>query len=202
MRVYKLLLNTLAEGPGIRVCIWVSGCNHECKGCFATHLWDYNGGSEMSVAEVIEKIEKVIDEIDGITFLGGEPFDQAMELVQIAEFVKQKGKNVISFSGYLYEELLQDEEKRKLLEHTDLLCDGPFIEELTDYSRPLLGSSNQRFIFLSEAITEEEMAKYKNRLEIRVLKNGKTEINGMGNVKKIRETLLKEGVRTDGITNI
>lgn len=193
MRVYRLLLRTKAEGPGKRCCIWVSGCNHKCSGCFATHLWDYQGGQEMSPERVIEQIDRIIDDIDGITFLGGEPFDQAKELGVIAKYMKEKGKNVISFSGYLYEKLLDMDEAQSLLQYTDLLCDGPFKEELLDYSKPMLGSANQRYIFLSDSITQDDMDNYHNTFEMRINNTGRIEINGMGNIEKLNSYLKKIG---------
>lgn len=202
MRVYKLLLNTKVEGPGVRACIWVQGCRHYCKGCFAEHLWDYDGGTEMSSETVIEKLREVIDTIDGLTLLGGEPFDQATELIAVAKYVKEQGKNVITFSGYTYERLLEDATKKELLDYVDLLCDGPFVEELTDYSRPLLGSSNQRFIYITQAIPPETMEGYRNAFEIRVDSKGHTEINGMGNIKKLKEYLAKMDGGNNGSTNI
>ncbi len=202
MRVYKILPKTKAEGPGIRFCIWVQGCGHHCKGCFAKRLWDYEDGDHMSADQVIVELSRVIDEVEGITFLGGEPFDQAEELERVARYVKEHEKNVITFSGYTYETLLENEKYKGLLEYTDLLCDGPYIEELTDYSRPLLGSSNQRFIFLSDAITKEEMDRYHNSFEIRVSKNGQIEVNGMGNINKLKDYLLQISGGENGYTSI
>ena len=89
-----------------------------------------------------------------------------------------------------------------MLENTDLLCDGEFEIEKTDFSRPLVGSSNQRMIYLSDAISSEQMLNYKNRFEIRINNNGLTEINGMGNITKIKEYLKEERGITNGITNI
>ena len=202
MRVYKMLPKTKAEGPGIRFCIWVQGCCHHCKGCFAKRLWDYEDGDHVSAEQVIVELSRVIDEVEGITFLGGEPFDQAEELERVARYVKEHGKNVITFSGYTYETLLENEKCKGLLEYTDLLCDGPYIEEQTDYSRPLLGSSNQRFIFLSDAITKEEMDRYHNSFEIRVSKSGQIEVNGMGNINKLKDYLLQINGGENGYTSI
>ena len=246
MRIHKILLETRAEGPGLRACIWVQGCHHGCKGCFATHLWDEKLGTEMSVEEVIAQLETVLDRIDGVTFLGGEPFEQAGDLWQIAKFAREAGKNVLTFTGYTYEQLtgcesisktedgyyflsdiaeehqksvdagkdkvlkdiernrkkaavdlLQDldaMEVEKLLEYTDLLADGPFIQDLLSYDRPMLGSSNQRFIFLTDAISREAMENYRNSFEVRVSPQGKVQINGMGNVEKLKEYLGSEGM--------
>lgn len=204
MRIHRILLETKAEGPGNRACIWVQGCKHGCKGCFAKHTWDYELGQEMSTEEIIQKITKVIDKIDGVTLLGGEPMDQADELSQVARFVKEAGKNIITFTGYVYEELLGMNKSgvKELLEYTDLLADGPFIEELRSFDRPLLGSSNQRFLYLSEAIKQEEMQQYHNSFEIRVSKAGKIQVNGMGDIDKLKDYLNKHDGGKDEFTNI
>lgn len=204
MQINSIILKTRAEGPGVRACIWVQGCSHGCKGCFAKHLWPQKGGLDMSVDQVIMQLESAIDEIDGVTFLGGEPMDQAKELWEIARYVKEAGKTVITFTGYIYEQLLKknDPNIKKLLEYTDLLADGPFVEEKLCYDRPLLGSSNQRFIFLTNAISSEKIYNYKNIFELRVNKDGRTVINGMGNLQKLEKYLNRINGGHNEITNL
>ncbi len=189
MRVNRIVSKTYAEGPGCRFCIWVQGCTHKCKGCFATHTWDVSGGTEFSVEEIIGQIEKVKDSICGVTFLGGEPFLQGQELALIGEYVHSIGKNVITFTGYKYSELsgLPVPGSSELIAVTDLLIDGKFDESLKDLSRPLVGSSNQNFVFLTDRISQQEMMEYKNRFEIRVGSDGVVNINGMGDVQKLEE---------------
>lgn len=187
MRVNKIINKTYAEGPGCRFCIWVQGCNHKCDGCFAVDLWTFKGGYEISTQEIISQINAVKDDIYGVTFLGGEPFEYAEELAVIARYIHSINKNVITFTGYTYEVL--KENSTHLLTETDLLIDGRFEKSLVDYSRPLVGSSNQRFIFLTNRILKYEIDDYKNRFEIRISQNGRTEINGMGNIEKIKNHL-------------
>lgn len=191
MRVHRILSKTFAEGPGCRFCIWVQGCHHKCDGCFATDLWSFEGGYEISADEIIDDIKRVLNDISGITFLGGEPFEYAQELTEIAEFIHENNKNVITFTGYEYEEIKNQKRFKRLLDQTDLLIDGKFIKSQVDYSRPLVGSSNQRFIYLTDKITQEEIKSYKNRFEIIISKNGKIEFNGMGNIDKLKKYLEK-----------
>ena len=193
MRVHRIIEKTYAEGPGCRFCIWVQGCNHKCDGCFATELWSFDGGYEISAKEIILRIQSVAQDIEGITFLGGEPFEYAKELAVIANYVHSLSKNVITFTGYVYEKLLQLENCKSLLDETDLLIDGKFEKALLDYSRPLVGSSNQRFIYLSHRISENDIKSYKNKFEIRLSKTGKTEFNGMGNIEKLSKQIKKMG---------
>ena len=191
MRVNRIIQKTYAEGPGCRFCIWVQGCNHHCDGCFAKELWNFHEGYCISTAEIISMIKQVEKDICGITFLGGEPFEYADELSIIAKYIHSLNKNVITFTGYLYEDLLNEPKAVLLLNQTDLLIDGKFDKNLIDYSRPLVGSSNQRFIYITDRIAKKEIEQYKNRFEVRISKNGKQIINGMGNIQKIQNYLKK-----------
>lgn len=193
MRVNRIILKTKAEGPGVRACIWVQGCEHRCKGCYAKHLWNRDEGRLMRAEEIIDALDNVIDEIDGITLLGGEPMDQASELWKVARYIKEHEKNVICFTGYTYEQLLEAKKPgvEKLLEYTDILADGPYIEELRSFDRPLLGSSNQRFIFITNNIDKKEIENYKNSFELRVSSMGVIQINGMGNLDKLTEYIKR-----------
>ena len=136
-----------------------------------------------------------INRIEGVTFLGGEPFEQAKALGVIAEAVRKKGLSVVCFTGGKYEELKQNPDNKKLLDNTDLLIDGEFIEELTDYSRPWCGSSNQRYHFLTDRYDEEIFTKYKNKVEINISKNGQTFMNGMGNFDEILRKVDLSGIK-------
>lgn len=187
MKVHRIIEKTYAEGPGCRFCIWVQGCNHKCDGCFATELWNFDGGYDVSVDEAISMIRLVEKDICGITLLGGEPFEYAEELSKIARYIHSINKNVITFTGYCYEQLLNTTKSDLLLKQTDLLIDGRFEKSLVDYSRPLVGSSNQRFIYLTDRISKEEMEHYENRFEVRISSDGKVEFNGMGNIEKLQE---------------
>ncbi len=197
MKIHRIVSKTFAEGPGCRFCIWVQGCPHGCKGCFATDTWDMASGEEYSVQQIIEMLEKELLRIDGITLLGGEPFLQAEELSVVAGYVRSQGKSVIAFSGYTYDELLNsgDNGIKALLTNTDLLIDGRYVEELQDFSRPLAGSSNQRFIYLSDRILPAVMECYKNRFEIRVTQKGAVTVNGMGNINKLNAKIKNKEFR-------
>lgn len=195
MRINRILDITKAEGPHERLCIWAQGCSRRCEGCFAKDTWDKNGGSEMSVEEIFRRIDKVRDRIEGITLLGGEPFEQADEVSKIAQYAKGLGLGVITFTGGTYEVLGESEDKgvRALLESTDLLIDGEFELEKREFTRPLVGSSGQRFIFLTDRYSEEEIMSYKNRFEVRVRPSGEIQVNGMGDTDKLM--LLLQGQR-------
>ena len=135
LRVFKILKNTKVEGPETRYCIWVQGCSRHCKGCQAVHTWSHSGGKLVSINEIIEDI-KFQKGIEGVTFLGGEPFEQAEALGEIAFAVKSIGRGVLCFTGGYIEELEQNPINKKLLDNIDLLIDGPFEIDKLDYSRP------------------------------------------------------------------
>ena len=102
LRVFKILEKTKVEGPNIRFCIWVQGCSRHCKGCYAKNTWNKNAGMLFSVDEIIKKIMAQKD-IEGVTFLGGEPFEQAEPLAYIAQKCKEKNLGVLTFTGGTYE---------------------------------------------------------------------------------------------------
>lgn len=187
MRVYKILKKTAVEGPGNRFCIWVQGCKKHCKGCFATDTWDFDGGEEYSVKELFTLIKKQKN-IEGVTFLGGEPFEQAKELSKLAELIKKENLSLLCFSGYTIDELKKKNDKyiNGLLSQIDLLIDGEYEQENFDLSRPWVGSSNQKFIYLTDRYNEEEIKKYKNKIEVRLNSEGGLEINGMGNFENLK----------------
>ena len=188
LRVFKILKNTKVEGPESRYCIWTQGCSHHCKGCQAVHTWSHSGGNLIEVNKIINDI-KSQQGIEGVTFLGGEPFEQAEALGIIAEEVQKLGLGVLCFTGGYLEELQKDGKNKKLLNNIDLLIDGPFEIDKVDYSRPWCGSSNQRYHFLTARYNEEIFEKYKNKVEVNISKNGTVFMNGMGNFDEIMQKM-------------
>ena len=188
LRVFQILKNTKVEGPDTRYCIWVQGCSHHCACCQAPHTWSHSGGKLIGINEIIEDIKSQTG-IEGVTFLGGEPFEQAEALGEIAFSVKKMGLGVLCFTGGYLEELQKDEKNKKLLDNIDLLIDGPFEIDTVDYSRPWCGSSNQRYHFLTSRYNEEIFEKYKNKVEVNISKNGTIFMNGMGNFDEIMQKM-------------
>lgn len=188
LRVFKILKKTKVEGPEIRYCIWVQGCSRHCKGCQAVHTWSHSGGKLIKINDIIQDI-RAQEGIEGVTFLGGEPFEQAEALGEIAEAVKEMGLGVLCFTGGYLEKLSLNPVNKKLLENIDLLIDGPFELDNVDYSRPWCGSSNQRYHFLTDRYNEEIFSKYKNKVEVNISKNGVIFMNGMGNFDEIMQKM-------------
>lgn len=196
IRLHKFIANTTAEGPGTRACIWTQGCLRICPGCLSESTWDINGGYEESVEDVIDKIFEQRFNIEGLTILGGEPFLQTEQIKEILKRTKELRLNTMVFTGYLLEELIMNEKHKETLRYIDLLVDGPFEKDKYDISRPWVGSSNQRFIAMSEDMKsiEEILTQSKNKIELHFGKDGKIELNGMGNFKSILGILKDAGI--------
>ncbi len=188
IRIHRVVRRTCAEGPGVRFCIWTQGCAHQCPGCFARDTWDPQDGEAWNADEVIAAIRQEAAHIEGITLLGGEPFDQAAEMAEVAEAARRMGLSVMAFTGYTHEQLRQRADAARLLAACDLLADGPYIEALRSFSRPWVGSSNQRFVFLTDRYDESILA-CGNRMELRVGRDGALLLNGMGELDKLQKIL-------------
>lgn len=144
----------VANGPGVRVSLFVSGCTHRCEECFNPETWDFNYGAPFGEAE-IERILTLLspDHIRGLSLLGGEPFEPANQgpVLELVQQVREKlpQKTIWCYSGYLFEELAAGkvgDHSRALLEELDVLVDGPFVLAKKDLGLRFRGSSNQRII--------------------------------------------------------
>ena len=186
VRVHKILKKTKVEGPGTRYCIWFQGCSRRCKGCWAKATWAPDGGKELEAEDVLKDI-LATKGIEGVTFLGGEPFEQPQALDFLACGVKNAGLSVVCFTGGEIEEIQKN--MPQILEHIDLLIDGEYVEEEQDFSRPWVGSKNQRYHFLTDRYDEKILTEYRNKIEINIQKNGLIFINGMGDFDKLTREL-------------
>lgn len=192
INVHQLIPFTRAEGPGNRFCIQVQGCPIRCDGCAVPQTWPVNAGKTYRTKEIINQISDT-QGIEGVTFLGGEPFAQAEALADIANAVREQGLSVVTFTGYRREYLVKEKNAacRALLNATDLLIDGPFRRDLIDFSRPWVGSSNQRFHFLTDRYSAADLTFAANKLEIRFHPDGRIMINGLAS-DIILNSLLKK----------
>ena len=149
----------VANGPGIRTTIFVTGCTHKCHNCFNEDYQDFEFGDPWTQKETDEVIKDLkLDEVKGLTILGGEPFQNEVDLLQVLRDIKKEvQKEIWIFSGYTYEEILKDKDKKKLLEECDVLVDGRFVEALKDLSLRFRGSSNQRIIDVQKSLESNEV---------------------------------------------
>ncbi len=134
--------NVTTLGPHKRYGLWVSGCNRNCPGCISPESHDMKKGTPFHTGVLAWDI--ISSETEGITISGGEPFLQAKALSELIRRVRRhKDVGVIIYTGFLYEQLLKDEDMQELLQLCDLVIDGPYVKELDD-KKSLRGSSNQR----------------------------------------------------------
>lgn len=151
IRVAAVVEVTEAEGPGARFALWVQGCSLRCPGCCNPHMLAREGGREVPVPEILGALARVRGRIEGLTLLGGEPFEQAGALARLARGARAMGLSVATFTGYTLEELRAraDPGVAGLLDATDLLVDGRYDRSRPERERRWAGSANQRFHFLS-----------------------------------------------------
>lgn len=152
----------IANGPGIRTSIFVTGCSLNCPNCFNEDYQDPNFGLEWTketTDEIINYLKS--DQITGLTILGGEPFESASSLIKIVKDIKKEiNKPIWIYSGYTFENLLKNNLSYQLLELVDVLVDGPFIEDKKDLTLAFRGSSNQRIIDVGESLKSNQVCLY------------------------------------------
>lgn len=180
INIHRIITSTKVEGPGIRTCIYLQGCSHHCEGCFAMDTWSVEPKLLMSCDELMSR---VLDdtEAEGVTILGGEPLDQFDEVLELCKKVKATRKTVILFTGYTLDEIKNEKNYEAILEYIDVLIDGPYLKEQRDFSRPMVGSKNQNFIFLTDEYSMTDFGH--NKLEIRISPSGLITVNGQGNTQ-------------------
>lgn len=154
LNIAHIVEATEAEGPGLRFVIWVQGCLKRCRGCCNGDLLKIKPAQIMSSQDIIDQVQLAKQQyplLEGVTFLGGEPFLQAQGLAEIAKFAQQIGLSVMVFTGYLLEELNEQQflGSLKLLTYTDVLIDGEFDQNQQEMERNWVGSRNQKFHYLS-----------------------------------------------------
>jgi anaerobic ribonucleoside-triphosphate reductase activating protein len=165
-RIAQIVACTEAEGPGKRFALWFQGCPLRCPGCCNPEFLSFGGGTLRTVDSLIEQVVGAKDEhgIEGITLLGGEPFAHVDAATELARSSQELGLSVMVFTGYLIEDL-----SGALLEHTDILVDGPYVREQPDNERRWIGSTNQRIHFLTDRYRFDDQWGKRNTLEIRVI---------------------------------
>lgn len=144
-RVLDIVRGTTVDGPGFRTAIYFAGCNHACPGCHNPQSWDFSGGDEMSLEELIAIVEE--EDFD-VTLSGGDPLMHPQEIAALCKEIKKLGKNIWLYTGYTIEEIQADERLQAPLPYLDVIVEGPFVESLKDPDLQFRGSSNQRIIYV------------------------------------------------------
>ncbi len=151
-----LQLDSIVDGVGLRCVLWTQGCIHHCEGCHNPQTHDVNAGFEEEVETIIQQIQATKLQ-SGLTLSGGEPFLQAKVLIPIVLASKEKGLNIWAYSGFTYEQIINDKEKYELLKHIDVLIDGKFQQDKKHISLQFKGSSNQRLIDVKASLKQEKV---------------------------------------------
>lgn len=160
MNYGRIIKHDIANGIGVRVSLFVSGCTNRCKGCFQPETWDFSYGEPFTSQTQSELIEALSPPyISGLTILGGDPFEPSNQkgLIELLREVRRKfpEKTVWMYTGYTYENLPQTDITQEILSLTDVLVDGKFEEDKKDLSLRFRGSSNQRVIDLNKTRKRE-----------------------------------------------
>lgn len=145
LRIIGITDSTMADGPGLRNTIWAAGCAHHCKGCHNPQTWDFKAGYEIDIEQLAEEAggEPFID----VTFSGGDPVYQAEGFAELARLLKQKGKNIWLYTGFLLEDIYKQPGGKELLQWVDVVVDGPYQQDRKETQQAFRGSTNQRFLY-------------------------------------------------------
>ncbi len=155
IRLAGIAQQSLVNGKGLRKVYFSQGCTHHCKNCFNPETWPFVGGQEFEMDDLLHKLS-IETYLDGVTFSGGDPFQQADKFAYMAIKIRQMGFNIWSYTGYKFEELLElaktDKNIDTMLHNIDVIVDGEFVQELYDEHLKFRGSSNQRIIDVPKSL--------------------------------------------------
>lgn len=168
--------------------MWAAGCTVRCDGCFNPHFWSPDNGQLIGVVELAARA--ATSGGDGVTLLGGEPFDQAATFAEFARLVRKGGMSVMTFTGHRLADLRGPHAppgSAELIAATDLLVDGPYDADSPDLLRPWVGSTNQEFHFLTDRYIHlrNELTALPDRIEVRIAPTGEVQINGWATVDQL-----------------
>lgn len=150
MRILRILKGTTVDGPGFRTSVYFAGCAHHCAGCHNPDSWDFTGGEDTSIDQLMETVEE--EDFD-VTLSGGDPLYQPEDVAELCRRVARLGHTVWIYTGFTWEEILSDPRLLDAVRHAEVVVDSPFIESLLDRDLLFRGSSNQRLIRVSESLT-------------------------------------------------
>ena len=159
IRIAGIVEQSIVDGPGLRLVVFTQGCPHRCPGCHSPQTHDFEGGVDMPVTQLLSMLDRN-PLLKGITLSGGEPLVRARELLPLALGVRERGKDIVCFTGYTFEELLgkmaDDQPLSDLLGMISLLVDGRYEQSQRDLTLPFRGSRNQRLLDLPVSLAEGE----------------------------------------------
>lgn len=169
VRVADIYKESIVDGEGYRMALFLQGCSHHCKGCQNPQTWDFNGGKEMQISDIIDMYNP--DIMDGITLSGGDPFFQADKMQELFDYCKNNSISLWAYTGFKFEEFLNYINKEKcdsrinddminMLKYTEVVVDGPFILEHRTLDTLYRGSDNQRLINVKESLKANKVIEY------------------------------------------
>jgi len=160
LRIANIINESIVDGPGIRMVVFAQGCKHKCPGCHNPETHSFDGGTLVTVGSILEMAKKN-PLLDGITFSGGEPFEQAEAFAFLAQEAKKMNLDIVTYTGYTYEYLKENSSKYKgwnaLLDKTDLLVDGRYESDKRNLLLRFRGSENQRIIDIKKTKAENRI---------------------------------------------
>lgn len=174
LRVATIVAATEAEGPGHRFAVWLQGCSIRCPGCCNPEMFDERRGEAMTAAALALQIP---ESVEGVTLLGGEPFEQAVEAAEFVRLAKARGLTCMVFSGYTIGEIKARSDSAELLDQIDLLVDGRYDRDRPEPKPPegrrWIGSANQVMHYLTGAYSADDpQMREANTIEIRISPQG------------------------------
>lgn len=162
LRIAGILNESIVDGPGIRLVVFTQGCKHHCPGCHNPQTHSFDGGTLIDIDDIIEQM-KSNPLLDGITLSGGDPFEQAEALSELAQRVQSMGYNVMTYTGYTFEYILENKGKingwDELINETDILVDGRFEIARKNMLLKFKGSENQRIIDVKQSLASHSIVK-------------------------------------------
>lgn len=152
--------DSIVDGEGIRTVIWFQGCLHHCKECHNPETWKFDGGIEFDVEEIKAEIKNLKYQ-NGVTLSGGDPFFQPIAALEIAKYAHSLGLNVWCYTGFTFEELLEEDiAKKEFLKNIDVLIDGRFEIAKKSLACKFRGSTNQRIIDVTKSLENNKVVLY------------------------------------------
>lgn len=167
LRIAGIVDESIVDGPGFRLTVFAQGCRHRCEGCHNPETHDFEGGTIMTVSDILTKLmENPL--LDGVTLSGGDPFEQAEAFAELAKEIRFRGYHVMTYSGYTFEAIQQMAKVRpafeELLNATHILVDGPFKQQERCHDLLFRGSRNQRLIDVDATRANGRVCLYKESI--------------------------------------
>ena len=165
IRLAGIAENSLVNGKGLRKVFFSQGCSHHCEGCFNQHTWEFAGGRMFDMDELVQKVK---DEpfLDGVTFSGGDPFQQADKFAYLAKKLHEANINIWAYTGYTFEELMKlaqtNHHIKQMINNVDVIVDGRFMKDKMSENLKYCGSSNQRIIDVKSSLNENKIILFKD----------------------------------------